>query len=233
MSNNSEYRTFLYVDSNNLIIIVLDSKNQTIYKKEALIKNTISDFYYEYLNNFLSQNVFEIEKILKEFVNNIFLIIDHEKLNQIKLSIKDKSDNASWSINSINNLLSEAKSQCKKTLEGNDIIHMKIDQFYIDEISYTNLPLEKDCKIFSIDLSFICLPNQITSNFEKIFSNYQISISKILSYQYLKEFLSEKDEDIFIVAQNIINGLNENEVFLTNKSQKNQGFFEKFFNFFN
>ena len=35
------------------------------------------------------------------------------------------------------------------------------------------------------------------------------------------------------MARKIINGYNSTEVTLINKSKKNQGFFEKFFNFFN
>ena len=39
-------------------------------------------------------------------------------------------------------------------------------------------------------------------------------------------------KDIFSMARKIINGHNPNEVSLINKSLKNKGFFEKFFNFF-
>ena len=35
------------------------------------------------------------------------------------------------------------------------------------------------------------------------------------------------------MSKNIIEGCNKNEVFLINKTRKNKGFFEKFFEFFN
>ena len=36
----------------------------------------------------------------------------------------------------------------------------------------------------------------------------------------------------FLMCQKIIDGHNNNEILLVQKTRKNQGFFEKFFNFF-
>ena len=146
--------------------------------------------------------------------------------------IQDKNENILLNFNSINSLLSEAKNQCKNTLENNDIVHMKIDEFKIDETCYKILPQQNSCKNFSIDINFICIPNKISNDFKKVFSNYQISLSKILSYQYLLTFKKNTNDNIYDIAQKILNGLNENEVFVSNKSSKKQGFFERFFNFF-
>ena len=234
MKNNSNYKTFLSVDKNKFSIVVLNSDNKSIYEKESFLKNSVSDLNFETLDDFLNQNIFKIEKILNEFVNNIFLIIDHSDLFTIGLSIKERKDDIFLNTNSINSLLIEAKNQCKQTLKDIDIIHMKIDEFYVDNISYKNLPEQQICKNFSIDLSFICIPNIISKNFEKILSKYEISLSKILSYQYLASFAeSRKVNNIHEIAYKILNGLNENEVFLIAKKPKNVGFFEKFFNFFN
>ena len=230
MKNNSDYKTFLLIKLNRFIIVVLNSENQILYKK---VSSAVNFFSFEILNDFLNQNIFEIEKNLKEFVNSIFLIIDHAELHSVKLSIKDKTENILLKINSINNLLSEAKNQCKNTLKDSDIIHMKIDEFKIDNVSYKILPNQTTCKNFSIDVSFICIPSEIIKNFKKVFNNYQISLSKTLSYQYLLSFNDYKDENICDIAQKILNGFNENEVHLSVKSSKKQGFFEKFFNFFN
>ncbi len=233
MKNNSKNKTFLFVNSKKIIITVLDSENQNIYKKESLVKDSMTKINFEFLNEFLNQNIFKIEKILNEFVNNIFLIIDHSDLFSVGLSIKEKTDNISLNTNSISSLLAEARNQCKQTLTDTDVIHMKIDEFCIDDIYYKFLPNKQNCKNFSIDVSFICLPTEITKNFEKIFGYYEISLSKIFSFHYLSNFVDNNDKDIYVIAHKILNGLNENEVFFTNKNPKNEGFFEKFFNFFN
>tara|TARA_A100000164_G_C21801613_1_gene720968 strand:+ start:26 stop:718 length:693 start_codon:yes stop_codon:yes gene_type:complete len=230
MKNNSDYKTYLLVKLNKLAIVVLNFDNKILFKNETLIDNS---FNFEILNNFLNKNIFKIEKLLREFVNNIFLIIDHHEFYSTKLSIKDKTENILLNTDSINSLLLEAKNQCNYTLEGNDIIHMKIDNFKIDDVNYDFLPNKMGCKKFSIEVSFICLPKRISQNFKKVLNNYQISLIKMLSYQYLLNFNENKDDNIYEVAQKILNGLNENEVFMSYKSSKNQGFFEKFFNFFN
>ena len=40
-------------------------------------------------------------------------------------------------------------------------------------------------------------------------------------------------DNITKIANDVINGYNVNEVFIVKKTLKKQGFFEKFFNFFN
>ena len=87
---------------------------------------------------------------------------------------------------------------------------------------------------FSVDLEFICLSNEIIKNLEKILIKYQISLGQIVNASYIREFLTnEESENIFLMTKKILSGYNSNEVILVNKSNKNQGFFEKFFNFFN
>ena len=68
---------------------------------------------------------------------------------------------------------------------------------------------------------------------EQILKRYQISLEKVVSAPYIKKFLTDDDKDIFLMAKKIIAGYNPNEVKLAEKTIKNKGFFEKFFNLFN
>ena len=161
------------------------------------------------------------------------MIIDHNDFFSVDLSLKKKTNVNQVNNDYINSLLIEAKTQCKKTLENNKIIHLKVDKFIIDSIEYSSLPKKISCNNFSIDVSFICLPSNLIKSYEKIFSKYQIYMSRIISYKYLCKFLESEEDNIFEVAVKILNGVNENEVLLINKSQVNKGFFEKFFSYFN
>ena len=77
------------------------------------------------------------------------------------------------------------------------------------------------------------MSNEIIKNLEEILNKYQISLSQIVDADYVREFLNNKDnENIFLMTKKILSGYNPNEVLLVNKSNKNKGFFEKFFNFF-
>ena len=72
----------------------------------------------------------------------------------------------------------------------------------------------------------------IINSFRKILTKYQISLKKTLSYEYISHFKDIEERNTYVLADRVINGLNENEIFLVHKVSKNRGFFEKFFNFF-
>jgi len=232
MTNNLDNRIFLFLSFDKFIIVALNSNDELVYKKEILTNNKSNQIDSKFLDNFLSENIFKIEKELNEFVKNIFLIIDNQNIFSIYLSIKNKFDNTIINSNSINKLLFEAKSCCKKTLEDFDVLHMKIDQFYIDGTHFKILPEKQNCKNFSIEINYICLPRKISKTIEDVLAKYQISLDKILSFNYLNKFLDDKNNNLYITAQKILDGLNQNEVSIINKNPKKLGFFERFFNFF-
>lgn len=233
MKNNSNNKTLLFLTLNKFTLIVLDEFNKVIFKKELLLKVSSEKFNFELLDNFINQNIFKIEKELNEFVKIIILIIDHNDIFSVNLSIKNKINDVILNNNLINNLLIEAKSYCKETLEKVNVMHMKIDLFYIDNNIYKTLPDKIRFKNLSVDLSFICIPNNFLQNLEKVLNKYQISLGKVLSYKYLNNFIDIANNELGLVSKKILHGFNENEVIFTHKRSKNLSFFEKFFNFFN
>ena len=233
MKNNLENKIFLFLGIDKFTIVALNSIDEEVYKEEILKDNKSNQIDLNFLDNFLNENIFKIEKKLNEFVKNIFLIIDHQNIFSIHLSIKNKFDNININSDSIHKLLLEAKSCCKKTLEDLDILHIKIDQFYIDGTYFKTLPKKKNCNNLSIDVSYICLPKKISKTIENVLRKYQISLDRMLSLDYLNSFLDDKNENLYATAQKILDGFNENEVFIADRNSKKLGFFEKFFNFFN
>ena len=131
MVDNLNNKTFLFVSKKKFIIIVYNNENKIIYKKEKITESKTNISIFEFLKEFLKQNIFEIEKKINEFIKNIFLIIDLDDVYSIELSIKNKLDNILLDNRSINNLLVEAKNSCEKTLENLNVIHMTIDRFYL------------------------------------------------------------------------------------------------------
>ena len=233
MINNLENKIFLFLGINKFTIVAINSTNEFVYKGEKLINNQNNQIELDFLDNFLNENIFKIEKKLNKFVKNIFLIIDHQNIFPIRLSIKNKFDNIIINSNSIHKLILEAKSCCNKTLEDLDILHMKIDKFYIDGTYFETLPEKKKCNNLSIEVSYICMPKRISKTIEDVLRKYQISLDRILSLDYLNSFLNNKNENLYATAQKILDGFNENEVYIAHKNSKKLGFFEKFFNFFN
>ena len=68
---------------------------------------------------------------------------------------------------------------------------------------------------------------------EIIFNKYHIQVKQFLCGKYIRNSFEEDQTNIFSMCEKIIDGHNENEIFSIPKFQKNKGFFEKFFNFFN
>tara|TARA_Y100001958_G_scaffold92020_1_gene62740 strand:+ start:1206 stop:1907 length:702 start_codon:yes stop_codon:yes gene_type:complete len=233
MKNNSKHKIFFFISFKKFTIIALDEFNEIILKKELLLKSAAEKFDFALFDTFINQNIFKIEKELNEFIKIIYLIIDYDGIFSVNLSIKNKVNKVFLNNDLINNLLIEAKSCCKETLKKATVLHMTIDQFYIDSYIYKTLPKNIRCENLCVGLSFVCIPSNFLQNFEKIFKKYQISIGKTLSYGYVNNFIEVSSNDLGSVCKKILSGINENEVILTNKLPKNLGFFEKFFNFFN
>ena len=127
--------------------------------------------------------------------------------------------------------LNEARDLCKKTFEKKRIIHMLIENYLIDDKFYSSLPKNLKCNNFALDIKFLCLSENLVKNLEKTLESYQISVNQIVSGNYVKSFLND-NEDLFIQTLRITQGCNPNEIRFSNKIRENQGFFEKFFNFF-
>jgi len=233
MKNEEENKTFLFVSSKRLVIVVKDKDKKDLFKKELLIENNLKSLDLDIIKEFINKNIFDIEKKVNHFINNIFLIIDNDNFLSIDLSIKRNMSYEKINIKVVNNLLIDAKEQCKKTLENYDIIHMTIKKYFIDNLSFLLLPKDIVCNNLSLHINFICLPKNYVKDLENILKSYQISLNRIISYNYLVDFLDKDQSDIFILGEKILNGYNQNEVLLVNKTQKNTGIFEKFFNFFN
>jgi hypothetical protein len=233
MDKNFEFDTFLFISSDKIVISINNKKSfETIYKKEKLLNNSSKNLPYEKFDEFLNDNIFLIEKDLKNFIKKINLIIKSENFSPMQLSLKQNNNDNTISQQSLNYLLNEAKNQCKKSMKQKKIIHMIIDNYLIDNKNFDHLPEQMKCHSFSLDISFICLQLNVIEKFEKILKKYQISLNQILDANYIESFFNKEDIDIFNMGNKIINGVNRNEVKMISKKIQKNGLFERFFNLF-
>lgn len=234
MDKNHNLETFILVSPKKFIIAVVSNTevDKKIYEKELLLNQDSLEVDYDKLNNFLNENIFTIEKSLDKFIKKILLILDYDVFFPVEISLKKNNFENLVDFKNLNYLLNEAKEDCKKTIENRKIIHMLITNYRADDKNFSYFPEKTRCKNFSLDIKFICLSNNLVKNLEQILKKYQISIDKILSADYMQSIPNENSPDLFALAHKVIHGLNNNEVHLVNKSIKNKGFFEKFFQFF-
>ena len=237
MNNENSFETFLYIGKKKISILIWknDTKDK-LYENEFILKNESINSELCQLEKFLSSNILQIEKYLKRFIKKIILIIDHEEPFKIKLSLKKKNYGNFLNDKSLGLLLKDARSQIKENYDDKVIAHMIIDKYLADENSFTSLPDNVKFDNLSLEINFVCYSKDLFNELKEKLGNYHIEIKQILSARYIKDYFrnDEKDKkmDIFSMCQKIIDGHNNNEILLVQKTRKNQGFFEKFFNFF-
>ena len=233
MNNELNFETFLYIGSNKLRIFSNKNFNEkNIFDEEILIENQQNVFNFEKLDQFLKMNVFKLEKISNNFLENIFLILDLDVFFPIQISVKKNNNGEEIGTTNLNYLLNFSIDQCHQTLKDKKIIHMIIDKYIIDGKFFSDLPKNTKCNYFSLDVSVISLPIHYIIDLEKILKKYHISLVKIISADYMKTLFPNNDKELAFMSRKVIEGYNKNEVLFKSKIQKNKGFFERFFNFF-
>ena len=230
--SNTEFETYLYISSEKFIILSKRNTDKDSFFKEKFIFDKLKkNLDLELLNQFLSENIFKIEKNINGFIKNINLIIEKNFL-EIKISIKKENYDKIIDKKILNYSLGDAKRQVKENYKNHEIIHLLVEKYFINDQTYDYFPLNKKADNLIVDLSFLCLSKKLIKDLEQILRNYQISINKIVSADYVENYFEDDNSDIFSNCQKIIEGINQNEVLLIAKNQKKLGFFERFFHLF-
>ena len=233
MIEELDFETFLYISSNRYTIFVDDKRNsKNLYKQEFKIDNEINFDDLNHLSKFLDENIYRIEKSVGNFIKNITLIIDNNKILNVDIGIKKKFFEQLLSQNNLKNDLIEIKDSFKESYQDQIIMHMIIinyDKNGNKNLSY-NFDISED--YLHLAVKFISIPESLTSVFDKLLEKHQISISQYMSGEYIQNFFEEDAGQLSVMASKLKNGFNKNEITLVSKNIQNKGFFEKFFQLF-
>ena len=233
MNEELKFETYLFIDRKKLVICVIKKKTfKVIFKEEKLFDDHNEDSKLKILDEFLAQNILKIEKNLKNFVKDTYIILDDREFFPIGISIKKGHNGNSISQENLINPLNVLKNLCQFNFKDKKIIHMLIENYQIDGKDYSFLPENLKCNNFSLDIKFICLSKNSIEHYESILKRYHILVNQILNAEYIKQFQDQQNPNIYITASRIISGYNNNEISLVNKTFKSKGFFEKFFDLF-
>ena len=230
MIENSDFETFLYISKSKYQIFVYDKNDlKNLYSEEIEYSDEIQS---NTLSKFLDNNIYKIEKKIKNFIRNIILIIEDDKILEIGISLKKKNYEKSENQKQLENSLVEVKDIFKENYQDFLIMHMVIvekeNNFLLNNAN------NSDDYLF-LEVNFISIPNKFTFYFDKLLENHQINIKRYMSGDYIKSFFdieSKESMELFVMANKLNDGLNKNEVQLISKSKENRGFFEKFFQLF-
>ena len=230
MTQVIDFETFLFISKNKYQIFVYDKDNlKNIYNEEINFNDGVE---LDNLSNFLDKNIYKIEKTINNFIRNIILIIEDDKVLELSISIKKKYYEKHIDQKYLENSLVELKEVFKENYQDQIIMHMIIVNNDKNENNFqlNNINNNYDCLF--LEVNFISIPNNLTFYFDKLLENHQIKIRRYMSGNYIKSYFDEDETDFSMMANKLNNGLNINEVQLVSKSIENRGFFEKFFQLF-
>ena len=230
MIEESHFETFLYISKNKYQIFVQDKDNfKDIYNEEIEVNNQIE---LDNLSKFLDDNIYKIEKIVNRFIRNIILIIENEKVLSVDISIKKNNYEKNTSQKYFETNLIEVKDIFKESYHDQIIMHMVIINKDKNDNSLLFDVSNKNDNYFYLEVNFISISNSFTFIYEELLKKHHIKIEKYMSGIYIKNFLNKEQSEFSIMANQLNNGLNKNEVKLVSKTPENKGFFERFFQLF-
>ena len=233
MTEELNFEAYLIISRKKFEIQLLDKKNlKNIFKEQTLIENYADLIDYNLLSSFLNKTIFKIEKLIGKFLKNIFVIIENTKVLNSSLGIKKKNYTTSIDKQFLETSLTELKHIFNENNQSYKIIHFIINKYSIDGVNYNSFENEIDGKNMCIEVKFISIPNILMKEISHVLEKYQIKVDRFFDRNYINDFSALDSLDLSIVASNLKNGQNHNEIGLVPKNPKIKGFFEKFFQLF-
>ena len=233
MTEELNFEAYLVISRKKFEIQLLDKKNlKNIFKKQTLIENYADFIDYNLLSSFLDESIFKIEKLIGKFLKNIFVIIENTKVLNSSLGIKKKNYTTSIDKQFLETSLTELKDIFKENNQSYKIMHFIINKYSIDGVNYNSFENEIDGENMCVEVKFISIPNILMKEISHVLEKYQIKVDRFFDRNYINNFSALDTLDLSIVASNLKNGQNHNEISLVPKNPKIKGFFEKFFQLF-
>ena len=233
MNKEIDFETYLIISYGKFEIFLLDIKNhKDIYQEEFKFRDFSEKLDFNLLNDFLENNIFKIEKLAGNFVNNINIVIENKSILTSNISIKKKNYTGEITSVILESMLTDVKDLFKENYNQYKLIHMIIDKYIIDGVSYSSLQDQISNDEICLEIKLISIPNLLILEIENILKKYQIQVNNYLNKGYVKDFFLDKQLDISQMAHKLKNGMNKKEVQITSKYTKKIGFFEKFFQLF-
>ena len=233
----SKFEIFFNKDIKNfkLNVFIIDTISEDILltKDFKFEKSQYSNFLIiEKINNILKELIIEIEKNLDTSVNKINLMVEQENSYNIDLSIKKNFENKIIAKKNIEYLIQDLRQQLLTNNPDKKFIHILVKKCIVDSEEYNIIPIGNKCKNFIIDLSFIHIPKKLLNELERLFSEHQMFINKVICTNYAKTLIVTEFDNLSKAGLNIIKGSNINEIGVIPKKIKKIGFFEKLFHIF-
>ena len=160
MNKEIDFEIYLIISYGKFEIFLLDIKNhKDIYQEEFKFRDVSEKLDFNLLNDFLENNIFKIEKLAGNFVNNINIVIENKSILTSYVSIKKKNYAGEITSVVLENMLTDIKDLFKENYNHYKLIHMMIDKYIIDGVNYSSFQDQiinyKNC----LEIKLISIPN--------------------------------------------------------------------------
>jgi len=232
-----KFDIYLYISSIKLSVAVFEKSDtiKSIFFKEFNCNTNLKkqEINFKETEKAIEKNIFEIEKLTENFLNDIYLIVDSPDTSNIGISLSKNKEGKKIQEKDVKYLIQDCKQQILSSNFNEDIAHIIVKNYVIDDMEYKYLPLNINCKKFSVNIEFICFPKILVKKLKDLFNNYQISINKIICGNYVRSFSSLDSElNICAAGLSLVEGANKQEVVIIPKKLQKKGFFERLFYLF-
>ena len=233
MNDVIDFETYLIISHKKFEIHLFDRNNsKNLYTNQFNFQTNQEKTQLNLLSDFLEKNIFNIEKVAGNFVNNLNVVIENDSILNFNLSVKKKNYSGNITNIFLKKTLSDIHDLFQENYNQYKLMHMLVNKYTADGINYSSLNDTIKCNEISLEIKLISISNSIIYEIENILKKYQIQVNNYIDKEYIKNFYKDEKIDISQKAHNLLNGLNINEVLIASKSRQKRGFFEKFFQFF-
>ena len=192
MNKDIDFETYLIISYGKFEIFLLDIKNyKNIYQEEFKFREDTENLNFNLLSEFLENNIFKIEKLAGNFVNNINIVIENKSILTSNISIKKKNYTGEITSVILESMLTDVKDLFKENYNQYKLIHMIIDKYIIDGVGYSYFQDQISNDEICLEIKLISIPNLLILEIENILKKYQIQVNNFLDKGYVKDFFLE------------------------------------------
>ena len=160
MNKEIDFETYLIISYGKFEIFLLDIKNyKNIYHEEFNYRDVSEELDFSLLNEFLENNIFKIEKLAGNFVNNINVVIENKSILISNISIKKKNYSGELTNVILESMLTDIKDLFIENYDQYKLIHMIVNKYIIDGVSYTSLQNQISKDEICLEIKLISIPN--------------------------------------------------------------------------
>ena len=163
-----------------------NTKKNYFTENSCLSNLKINQIDFSKSSEIIEKTILEIEKKTGEYVDEVNLMIDSPDVLPISLSLSKKLEGSKLKKEEIQYIIQDAKQQIIRSYPDNNIIHIIVTNYKVNNVNYESIPLNIDCQNLSMDIVFICFPKKLIKDLEELFYKFNVTINQFYFSSYVK-----------------------------------------------